>query len=147
MSEDPFASSYANPPVPFIRHDPDGRITGSGSMETVYIAAEAEAQGGILVGQGAKETHYVDLSGGARLRKRRLFVPQFDTLGPTPGEAATIDVPAPCLVTVTGPVEHRMRHPGGPLSIGFAVPGTYTVRIDAAPYRPAEFTLTVPVTP
>jgi hypothetical protein len=132
--------------VPFVRHDADGRITGSGRMEPVFIAAEAYAQGGIVPGEGEAATHYVDLSGSAPfVRTRRNLAVGFETREPAPGAPARVALPPNTVITVTGPVTGSATA-GGAVDLVLRVPGTYTVTMEAFPRRPAVVTLTVPVT-
>ncbi|MEH3117075.1 MAG: hypothetical protein PGN25_05550 [Methylorubrum populi] len=68
---------------------------------------------------------------------------RFDKTGIAVREAATLtDLPA-AVVTFEGPVRGRHEHEGGDLVVGWTVPGTYTVTVEAFPYLPAAFTLTV----
>lgn len=138
---------YTSAPVPFVRHDEAGRITGQGRMEMQYIAAEDAERGGILAGEAADETHYVeDPTGPARrLRLRRALVVAFDTHEPAPGAPARVHLPPDTVITVTGPVTGAATASGA-VDLVLMVPGTYQVSMEAWPRRPAVETLTVPVT-
>lgn len=133
-------------PMPFVRHDAAGRITGWGRMEAVYIAAEGAERGGIVTGEGHPDTHYVDLSGPAPLlRVRRALVVAFDTHEPAPGAPARVALPEGAVVTVSGPVTGTVTA-GGAVDLVLRVPGTYRVTMEAWPRRPAVETITVPIT-
>ena len=134
--------------VSFVAYTDDGKIDGHGNMpREMFYFCRNERGHNILMGEGLPETHYVEFVGEARapvLRVRPHLEHSFDKTEIAVREAATIaDLPA-ATVTFEGPVRGRYEHPGGAgLMVGWTVPGTYTVRIEAFPYLPAEFTLTV----
>jgi len=133
--------------VRFVDYDPSGRIIADGGMSEQDVpAAQQFRLQPFLLGDGKPETHYVEFVGDARapvLRVRPAFTEGFDKTEVALREAATLaDLPA-ATVSFEGPMKGTHRHPGGDLVVGWTLPGTYTVRIEAFPYLPAEFTLTV----
>lgn len=132
-------------PMPFVRYDPTGRITGWGYMEPAHIAAEGADGVGIVSGYGRPETHYVDLSGpGPVLRKRRNLVVAFSTRTPAPGAATRVTLPLDTAVSVKGPVAGTSMASGA-VDIVLRVPGTYEILFEAWPRAVCVETLTVPV--
>ena len=100
----------------------------------------------VLRGAGRAESHYVEFVGESRvpvLRVRPELEQGFDKTVIAVREPATLaDLPA-AKVTFDGPVKGAHQHPGGDLVVGWTVPGTYTVCVEAFPALPATFTLTV----
>ncbi|MEE8629063.1 hypothetical protein [Methylobacterium ajmalii] len=137
---------YTSAPVPFVRHDEAGRITERGRMEMQYIVAEDAERGGILAGEAADATHYIeDPTGPARrLRLRRALVVAFATREPAPGAPARVHLPPDTVIAVTGPITETVTASGA-VDLVLMVPGTYQVTMVAWPRRPAVETLTVPV--
>ncbi|PZP71758.1 MAG: hypothetical protein DI590_05720 [Methylorubrum populi] len=98
------------------------------------------------MGEGGLTTHYVEFVGDVRapvLRPRPELDSTFDKSEIAVREGTTISDLAPASVTFEGPVKGQHEHPGGDLVVGWTVPGTYTVTIEAFPALPATFTLTV----
>ncbi|MGW5961019.1 hypothetical protein [Methylorubrum thiocyanatum] len=133
--------------VAFVAYTDEGRIDGHGNMpQEMFYFCRNERGHNILMGHGRSETHYIEFVGEARapvLRIRPQLAQGFDKTEIAVREAATLpDVPA-ATVSFEGPMKGTHRHPGGDLVVGWTLPGTYTVRIEAFPYLPAEFKLTV----
>ena len=61
---------------------------------------------------------------------------------PVGGEAPAFELPA-CTLRFDGPVGVEYEHPGGPFSVGFTIPGTYTIKGEAFPAQAFTLTLTV----
>lgn len=67
---------------------------------------------------------------------------------PSATEVAILDkivipaVPA-CRLDVVGPMSGTIDHPGGDLTLQFALPGSYEIRCDPYPYRYAQWTIAV----
>lgn len=146
-------SAPAPPPdiatgVTFVAYTDAGQIDGHGNMpREMFYFCRNERGHNILMGEGLPETHYVEFVGEARapvLRVRPPLEQSFDKTEIAVREPATIaDLPA-ATVTFEGPVRGRYEHPGGAgLMVGWTVPGTYTVTVEAFPALPATFTLTV----
>lgn len=133
--------------VRFVDYDPSGRIIADGGMSERDVAAARQFRlQPFLLGVGKPETHYIEFVGEARapvLRVRPQLEQSFDKTEIGVREPATISDLAPATVTFDGRVKGRHAHEGGDLVVGWTVPGTYTVRIEAFPYLPAEFKLTV----
>lgn len=128
-----------------VDYDEAGRITASGGLpEEDYRNTLLYTNRRLLQGTGKSETHYVDFSAGAPVLTPRPELDRgFDKEEIGVREPATLaDLPA-AVVTFEGPVKGRHEHKGGDLVVGWTVPGTYTVRVEAFPYLPAEFVLTV----
>lgn len=133
-------------PVHFVSYDQTGRVISTYSEVRYFFHRRLSLGETIVMGEGNPLTHYIEFVGDARapvLRVRPAFTEGFDKTEVAPREAATLaDLPA-ATVSFEGAMKGTHRHPGGDLLIGWTLPGTYTVRIEAFPYLPAEFTLTV----
>lgn len=147
-----YATELARQPrsVLTVEYDDAGRITAFGGMpEEDVLNTLRFTQRKIMRGEGKPETHYVEFVGDARapvLRVRPAFTEGFDKTEVSPREAATLrDVPA-AKVSFKGPVKGTHQHPGGDLVVGWTVPGTYTVCIEAFPALPASFEIKVGAT-
>lgn len=133
--------------VAFVAYTDEGKIDGHGNMPLeMFYFCRNERGHNILQGKGLPETHYVEFVGEVRapvLRVRPALEQSFDKTEIGVREPATISDLAPAAVTFDGPVKGRHTHEGGDLVVGWTVPGTYTVCVEAFPALPAVFTLTV----
>lgn len=58
------------------------------------------------------------------------------------GQATLTDLPDPCTVNVNGPTGYQpVSVEGGTLQFSAAIPGTYTLQVEAFPFLPREFTV------
>lgn len=134
--------------VSTVDYDPTtGRVLASGAMSEREVAPTRQfSSRNFLLGVGKTETHYVEFVGDARapvLRPRPALGRGFDKTEIAVREPATISDLAPASVSFDGPVKGRHEHPGGDLVVGWTVPGSYTVTVEAWPALPAIFALTV----
>jgi hypothetical protein len=126
-----YASELARQPgtVPTVDYSDTGRVTGSGGMpEEDFLNTLRFTQRKVLRGAGKSETHYVEFVGEARapvLRVRPQLTAVFDKTKIAVREPASM--------------------PGIPaaLVVGWTVPGSYTVTVEAFPFLPATFALIV----
>lgn len=133
--------------VLMVEYDDNGHILVSGGMpEEDFRNTLQYTQRKLLMGAGHPATHYVEFVGESRipvLRVRPELEQGFDKTVIAVREPATLaDLPA-AKVTFDGPVKGAHQHPGGDLVVGWTVPGTYAVCVEAFPALPATFTLTV----
>lgn len=137
-------------PVRFVSYDEAGKVT-SVYTEARYFYLQRLNQGEpVTMGDGDLRTHYVEFVGEARapvLRIRPELPDSFDRTEIALREPATLPGLNAAVVVFEGPVKGRYEHPGGDLVVGWTVPGTYTVTVEAFPYLPATFTLTVGAAP
>jgi hypothetical protein len=144
-----YATELARQPgtVLTVDYDDTGRITGFGGMpEEDLRNTLLYTQRKVVRGVGKPETHYVEFVGEARapvLRVRPALEQRFDKSEIGVREPATISDLAPAAVTFDGPVKGAHQHPGGDLVVGWTVPGIYVVTVEAFPFLPTEYTLTV----
>lgn len=115
-----------------------GAIVTTGALSIRQVVDLLAGSGGWIIGRGSLDEHYVDVA-TKEIRMR----------GPFP---ATLDD-----TTLTGvPVPSRLtwQHDSGSsgaidvtdstVEMSFEFPGTYQVRLDAVPYLPAIYQITVP---
>lgn len=132
--------------VKFVKYELDGRIDGQITEAVHFYRQRALAGQRVVLGEGQADTHYIVFVGEARapvLQPRPELDRGFDKSEIAVREGTTISDLAPASVTFEGPVKGQHEHPGGDLVVGWTVPGTYTVTVEAFPYLPATFTLTV----
>lgn len=133
-------------PLRFVSYDKTGKLISTYN-EARYFYFQRLSQGEpIVAGDGDLLTHYVEFVGEARapvLRVRPELTRGFDKTEMAVREAATLAGLPPATVAFEGPVKGHHSHEGGDLVVGWTVPGTYAVTIEAFPYLPATFTLTV----
>lgn len=153
----PMQMPSAPPPPPdvptgvaFVAYTDEGKVDGHGNMPLeMFHFCRNERGHNILMGEGRPETHYVEFVSDACapvLRVRPLLEKGFDKTEIAVREPATLrDVPA-ARVSFEGPVKGTHQHPGGDLVVGWTVPGIYVVMVEAFPFLPTEFTLTVGAT-
>lgn len=130
----------------FASYDETGRLDTVYSEPRISYYRRLNAGQRLVMGDGGLLTHYVEFVGDAHapvLRPRPQFEQSFDTTEIAVREPATLAGLPPATISFEGPVKGRHEHPGGDLVVGWTVPGTYTVTVEAFPYLPAEFTLTV----
>lgn len=127
----------------FLYKPETGEITQTLDFAAPARIAELRGQGwGVLEFCNDPMQNYVDVADPV-LRKR----PVLDQ-APSRASVAILEetvipsVPASTL-EVVGPTSGTIAHPGGDLRLRFALPGAYTVRCDAYPYRYAQWTITV----
>ncbi len=130
-----------------VEYDDAGRITASGGMpEEDLLNTLRYTQRKIMRGAGKPETHYVEFVGDPRapvLRVRPELGRTFDKTEIAVREAATLLDVSAGRVTFDGPTKGAHQHPGGDLAVGWTVPGTYTVTVEAFPALPAVFEIKV----
>nr|WP_273288399.1 hypothetical protein [Methylorubrum populi] len=130
----------------FASYDETGRLDTVYSEPRISYYRRLNAGQRLVMGEGGLTTHYVEFVGDVRapvLRPRPELDSTFDKSEIAVREGTTISDLAPASVTFEGPVKGQHEHPGGDLVVGWTVPGTYTVTIEAFPALPATFTLTV----
>ncbi|MRI54061.1 hypothetical protein D8770_08860 [Methylobacterium sp. DB1607] len=131
----------------YVAYTDSGVIDRFGAMpEESFRHCQGTLGHNIILGQGRPETHYVEFVGEARapvLRVRPQLEHSFDkTAIAVRGAATMVELPS-ASVTFDGPVKGRHTHEGGDLVVGWTVPGTYTVLIEAFPALPATFEIKV----
>lgn len=132
--------------VAFVEHDDAGRIIAFGNMPAASFHFDCDfLKRRLIAGDGRPETHHVDAEGVIQLRPELDLT--FDTTAVAVREAATMAGLPAASVSFDGPVRGRHQHFGGDLKIGWTMPGTYTVTIDAFPALPAVFEIKVGDTP
>lgn len=127
---------------PFVRFDAQGRIIGEGTQGRRFTELRADAGELIILGHGARSTHFVDRENDDAIVERPMLG-AFSRTQMRAGEGATLDDLPACTVSWTGPISGSEEHPGGPYEIGWTVSGTYTLTIDAWPYQAVEITFTI----
>jgi hypothetical protein len=136
--------------VAFVEYNEAGYLLSFGAMrEEDFHATHQYTQRKLLMGNGHPDTHYVEFVGESRapvLRVRPQLEQSFDKAEIAVREPATMVGLPPASVTFDGPVKGRHAHEGGDLVVGWTVPGTYTVCVEAFPALPAIFALTVGAT-
>lgn len=125
--------------LPFVRFNAAGAITATGSMAKAHIMRERLNVGGILIGVGHWDTHYVDQADG---------VPTIRELVDCPAVLEGLvlrDLPVPCTLEIASSVEAPARYAWSApaVTLAFDLPGSYTVRVLATSCHPATFTVDV----
>jgi len=128
--------------APFVRYRPDGTISGFGEMGYGHIMSERIQSGGILVGTGMPDAHYVDREAGAIREKAPC---------PAVRDGLTLSgLPVPCVIEIgratdgalsEAPALYDWSEPS--LILAFDHPGEWTVRVLSAPHLTATFTVRV----
>lgn len=127
-----------------------GKIIGGGSGAypdelNVPIPGRPPRTDRDLIGSGGEDTHYVDVSNPDEpaLLPRPIVTGLSESYAAVTGEEVTItEVPA-CDFEVSGPISGSYQHPGGPLVVGFTVPGDYTISADPWPHLAFSVSLKV----
>ncbi|BAQ50279.1 hypothetical protein [Methylobacterium aquaticum] len=126
--------------VPFMKYDQGGRFTEDGKMGLAIIEAQQRAGERILINVlPDRDTEWFD---GTVIVPRPVLDLPAALEAPVGGEAPAFELPA-CTLRFDGPVSVEYEHPGGPFSVGFTIPGTYTIKGEAFPAQAFTLTLTV----
>lgn len=88
-----------------------------------------------------RNTEWFDATTGQVMPRPVLAVPA-ELTTPVNTSAEAFELPA-CKMVFTGPVGVEYEHPGGPFTVGFTIPGTYTIKAEPFPAQPFTITLTV----
>ena len=131
--------------VDFYEYDVAGRILQQGRMARGYVMDHIAAGRRYGIGAVNDVVNYIDTSSGQPVvRERPVIDWAFDKNSVLPMEEASLPNVPPAVVLFRGPSNGQQTHDTfGPVKIGWTTPGDYVVSVDAFPYRPATFPITV----
>lgn len=96
----------------------------------------------LIEGEWSSLTHYF-ANGEPTERPTQSSAIDVTEIVASEGEHATLaSLPDPCTVNVSGPTGYQpVAVEGGTLQFSAAIPGTYTLQVEAFPFLPMEFTV------
>lgn len=118
--------------LPVVGYDPEtGAITLYGNLSRMIVESYIKDEGRpFLIGVGADDTHYVDLS-TMTIREKQPMQGILD-------DTTIRNLPIPCTVTVEG---ESYEVDDGDAELTFEQPGVYSVTVAAVPYLTQVFTV------